>query len=274
MNETELAFCEILNCDRASLYIDKDSLPDKDKSEKIASVLKRRALGEPIQYILGKAEFLGLEFRVTPDVLIPRPETEVLSETAIRYVTRSPLDFARGKQGHKDASLNILELGTGSGCVAISLAKSLPQAKITATDISQKVLVVAKENALLNRISNIDFIQSDLFSHYGLWTVDYGLIAANPPYIPTTEINKLQPELQYEPRIALDGGKDGLDFYRRIVKDAADYLIPEGYLIMEMGFGRSEAVKNIILNSQNFEIMEIVKDYNNISRVVVAKRIK
>ena len=265
MNETELAFCEILDCDRASLYLNKCSLPDKDKSEKIASVLKRRALGEPVQYILGKAEFLGLEFRVTPDVLIPRPETELLAETAIKYVTRA--------QEHKSTSLNILELGTGSGCIAISLAKLLSQTEITATDISEKALAVARENARLNE-ANIDFIQSDLFSSYDLSASSYELIVFNPPYIASAEIAKLQPELQYEPRIALDGGKDGLNFYRRIIKDAPDYLVPEGYLIMEMGFGQSEAIKNIIHDSKKLKILETVKDYNNIDRVIAAKRIK
>ncbi len=262
MNEVELAFCETLNCDRESLYLNKESFLDKDKSAELASVLERRAMGEPIQYILGKAEFMGLEFKVTPDVLIPRPETEVLVETALKMVSRWPV-----------SRLKILDIGTGSGSIAVSLAKSLPLAEITAADISKKALAVARENALLNKVGNIGFIQSDLFFSYELSTISYELIVFNPPYIPSAEISRLQPELRYEPRAALDGGKDGLDFYRRIIKDAADYLIRDGFLIMEIGYDQPEAVKNILLDSKKFEIIEFVKDYNNIKRVAVAKRI-
>jgi len=267
MTETELAFCEILNCDRASLYLNKDSLPGKDNSARLAAVLKRRASGEPLQYILGKAEFRGLEFKVTPDVLIPRPETELVVETALEAVVRISSFVSR---------INILEIGTGSGCIAVSLAKFLPEAKLTATDISQKALDIAKQNARSNKV-NIDFIKADVFNEirdtrYEIRDIEYDLIISNPPYIPAAEINNLQPELQYEPRVALDGGKDGLDFYRRIIKEGADYLIPAGFLIMEIGFGQKEAIKNIIVNSNKFKIMEIVRDYNNIERVVVAKR--
>lgn len=166
---------------------------------------------------------------------------------------------------------NILELGTGSGCIAVSLAKFLPGAKITATDISREALEVAKENTILNNVE-INFLQGDLFNTYNLKPNTYDLIVSNPPYIPTKEIRGLEAEVQYEPRLALDGAEDGLDFYRRLIKDSPAYLKKGGFLIMEMGFGQAEAIKNIFQSAGNFAIIEVVKDYSNIERVVVVRR--
>jgi len=271
MNEAELLFTEILNCDRVSLYLKGDLRLDKDKSCFISLALERRILGEPIQYILGKTEFMGLDFRLTPDVFIPRPETEILVETALKYVTshQSPV-----------TSKKILDVGTGSGNIAISLAKFLPQTEIFATDISKKTLEIASLNAKLNKVSGkIKFIQSDLFTDYpclpdrqGLPITDYDIIVSNPPYIITAEIDSLQPEISYEPRIAVDGGKDGLDFYRRIINESASYLKLGGFLIMEMGFNQKEAIEDILQKSENYKIIDVVGDYNNIERVLVAKR--
>lgn len=257
MNEPELLFTEILNCNRSSLFLNKESPLDKDKSILIASVLKRRIKGEPIQYILGKTEFMGLEFKVNKDVFIPRPETEILVEKTLKVVRE----------------LNILDMGTGSGCIAISLATLLPNAKIDAIDISEKALKIAKENAKLNNV-NINFIQGDLFTPHPSPLTPYDLIVSNPPYVPTAEIEGLQLEIKYEPDIALDGGKDGLDFYRRVVTCAPNYLNKGGFLIMEMGFNQRPAVENIFQKSGNFEIIEVVRDYNNIERVVVTRKIR
>ncbi len=264
MNETELLFTEILNCDRLSLYLNKDMVLDKDKSTFISSVLKRRLKAEPIQYILGKTEFMGLEFKVNKDVFIPRPETEILVETAIKSVSSV-----------KRQASSVLDLGTGSGCIAISLAKFLSDVKIIATDISQETIKISKYNARLNNVTDkIRFIYSDLFTDYGLRITGYDIIVCNPPYIPTEEIEGLQPEIKYEPRIALDGGSDGLDFYRRIVTCAPNYLNKCGFLIMEMGFGQREPIENIFQKSGKFEIIEVVGDYSNIERVIVAKNIR
>jgi len=262
MNETELLFTDILNCNRLSLYLNKDIFLDKAESSLVSSVLKRRIKAEPIEYILGKTEFMGLEFKVTADVFIPRPETEILVETALRessVVSRQSSD------------INILDIGTGSGCIAVSLAKFLPYAKIDAVDISKEALRIAEENAKMHNV-NINFIQSNLFNNYGLWTMDYGLIVSNPPYIPTQEIETLQPEVRYEPHMALDGGKDGLDFYRRIIDKTPHYLRKDGFLVMEMGFNQKEAIKNIFQKSGYFEIIEFIKDYNNMDRVIIAKK--
>ncbi len=260
MNEAELLFTNILNCNRLSLYLNKDTLLDNLKSSFICGVLKRRIKGEPIQYILDKTEFMGLEFKVTPDVFIPRPETEILVEKAIEIAGSSQAGVR-----------SILDIGTGSGCIAVSLAKFLPESKIIASDISEPALQVARENAKLNNIeSKIDFISSDLFCSKLLAPESYNYIVSNPPYVPTAEIETLQPEIQYEPRAALDGGNDGLDFYRRIIDKAPRYLKKSGFLIMEMGFNQKDAIKNIFQNSLCFEIIESIKDYNNIDRVIVA----
>jgi release factor glutamine methyltransferase len=212
---------------------------------------------------------MGLEFKVTPCVFIPRPETELLVEKVIELVTRV--------QGYKGASLKILDIGTGSGCIAVSLAKLVPQAKIDAVDISEQALKIAKENARLNKIK-VNFFQSDLFTTYdlpclpaGRRLTTYDIIVSNPPYVVASEINNLQAEVRQEPRLALDGGRDGLDFYRRIIVTAWRYLRKGGLLVLEIGFGQKEEIKNIFQKSAKFEIIEITKDYNNIDRVVVAK---
>lgn len=262
MTEAELLFTEILNCNRLSLYLNKDIFLDKAESSLLSRVLKRRMQGEPLQYILGKTEFMGLEFKVTSDVFVPRPETEIVVETALRessVVSRQSSD------------INILDIGTGSGCIAVSLAKFLPHAKIDAVDISKEALRIAEENAKMHNV-NINFIQSNLFNNYGPWTMDYGLIVSNPPYIPTQEIETLQPEVRYEPHMALDGGKEGLDFYRHIIDKAPRYLKKDGFLVMEMGFNQKNAIKNIFQKSGYFEIIGVIKDYNNIDRVIIAKK--
>lgn len=270
MTEAEILFTEILNCNRISLYLNKDLPLGKNKSHLAASALRRRLKGEPLPYILGKTEFMGLEFKVTPDVLIPRPETEILVETVLRAVN----SFTRLSV----CSLEILELGTGSGCIAVSLAKFLPGANITATDISEKAIQIAKQNALLNNVKIIFFV-SDLFANHAMpagrqepRTTNHDLIVSNPPYIPEAEIDDLSAEVRYEPRIALDGGKDGLDFYRRIAKEAPHYLKDKGFLIMEMGFGQKEEIEKIFEDTGSFQITEIVKDYKNIERVIVARK--
>ena len=268
MNETELLFTDILNCNRLSLYLNKDIFLDRAKSFLVSGVLKRRIRGEPLQYILGKTEFMGLEFKVTADVFIPRPETEILVETVLETVTRHTSHVTR---------LKIIDIGTGSGNIAISLAKLLKDCRILAVDISKEAINVARNNALLNNVTDkINFINQNFFNlrpaTCDLRPSSFDLIVSNPPYIPTAEIETLQPEVKYEPHMALDGGKDGLDFYRRIINKVPRYLRKDGFLIMEMGFNQKDAIKNIFQKSGYFEIIEFVKDYNNMDRVIIAKK--
>lgn len=262
MNEAELIFTEVLKCKRSELYLNRKRHLNIPDSRFLASILRRRAQGEPLQYILGKTEFMGLEFEVNPDVLIPRPETEILVESVIKILNQPE---------YRSRRLDVLDVGTGSGCIAISLAKLYPGINITATDISEPALRVSRRNAFLNGVvDKIRFMQSDLFASRKLVSGGYDVIVANPPYIAGDEIDGLQPEISFEPDIALNGGEDGLDFYRKIIKSAYSYLKAGGILALEAGFGQKSAIKNIFQKSGKFEIIDIIKDYNEIDRVIIA----
>jgi len=267
MDEAELLFTGILNCDRQGLYLNRKAILRKAQARVIGQALRRRMKGEPLQYILGKTEFMGMEFRVGPGVFIPRPETEILVEKVIDLVT-----------SHKSevTGLNILDIGTGSGNIAISLAKFLKNCTVVAMDISQEAILVAKNNAILNKVEReVDFINQDFFNlrpaTCNLRPFSFNLIVSNPPYIPTGEIDGLQPEISYEPRLALDGGSDGLDFYRRIIRESGDYLEKGGFLIMEMGFNQYPRIEEIFRDLGKFDIIEAIRDYNHINRVVIAQ---
>jgi len=266
MNEAELVFSELMNCDRALLYLGSDLRPDKHKLTQAAGILKRRITGEPVQYILGETEFMGLKFKVNRHVFIPRPETEILVEAVIDLVTTSPRHHVT----------RILDIGTGSGNIAISLAKFIKNCKIVAVDISGQAIEVSKNNAGINGVGNkIHFIERDFFNlrpaTCDLQSGSFDFIVSNPPYIPTDEIAKLQPEIGYEPSIALDGDIDGLDFYRRIISEAPHYLKESAALIMEMGFGQRAAIENIFKRGAKLKITRVLKDYNNIDRLIIAK---
>lgn len=270
MTEAELLFTEALKCSRISLYLEKKAILDKQSSAFIARALRRRMRQEPIQYILGKSEFMGLEFKVSEAVLIPRPETEILVETTLGYFS--------GDRG-QGTGIKILDIGTGSGNIAVSLAKFLHNVKITAVDISQEAIEVAQNNAVLNNVEEkINFINKDFFAmcHVpcAMCQFSFDIIVSNPPYIPSAEIDNLQPEIQYEPRAALDGGRDGLDFYRKIIRLSSGYLKKNGLLVIEIGCGQLKAIENIFKKSGNFNIIEVIKDYNNIERVIVSRKSK
>lgn len=214
----------------------------------------------PLQYVMGKTSFLGLDFKVNEDVLIPRPETEILVYTVI--------DIANG-QGNPAGGLKILDLGTGSGCIAISLTKNLDNCKIIASDISEKALDVARENAALNGVSGrIKFVKSDLFNDI---KGRFDIIASNPPYIAKPEFAELQKEVLMEPRVALDGGDDGLSFYRRIAAEAPEHLKNGGYLVMEIGFGQAPLIKDMIRGVKGFEVLAVKEDQYEIDRIIVAR---
>ena len=227
----------------------------------------------PIQYIIGHTEFCGLDIMVNEDVLIPRPETELLVDKTIT-VASSKVQGAR-----------ILDLCTGSGCIAIALmarlrSPSMPSrvealtkdafnCKIIASDISDKALDVARLNASRHGVSDkIDFIKSDLFDNI---EDRFDIIVSNPPYVARFEFNILQREVLREPRTALDGGEDGLDFYRRIVRTAPDHLRLGGHIIFEIGFGQAGEVRDILQASGVFKVTKIEKDFNGIDRVVIAE---
>lgn len=259
MNEAELVLTHLLNCDRMSLYLNKDLSLDKDKSILLSLILKRRIIGEPVQYILGKTEFMGLEFKIDNRALIPRQETEILVETAISQLKQMGIVLPK-----------IIDLGTGSGCIAVAIAKAFSHSDMWASDISTAALQLAKENAHLNNVE-IKFIQSDLFNAFKPKDDKFDLIVSNPPYVTTEEFSSLAKEISFEPELALKAGIDGLDFYRRIVSQAGAYLKKNGLLILEVGLGQAYFVKEM-LEKERFDQIILIKDYNNINRIVVAKK--
>ena len=230
----------------------------------------------PLQYIIGKEKFLDREFIVNEDVFIPRPETEILVNTAIDVI--SEIKEEKGEA-------RILDLCTGSGCIAISLAarllspaspdkikgltKGAADCKIFASDISEKALSIARENAVINGVADkVAFIKSDLFENI---EGGFDVIVANPPYIAKHELKTLQKEVLKEPILALDGGEDGLDFYRKIFAEAPRYLKNGSYCIMEIGFGQRKAIKEIIDGSKSFKLIDVMEDQYSIDRVILAK---
>ncbi len=226
--------------------------------------IRRRYRREPLQYITGKQEFWGLEFIVTPDVLIPRPETELLVESAIEIVKGA------------DHRATIVDLCTGSGCIAISLAAEIKNAVIFATDTSEQALAVARENARRHGVSDrIRFLPGDLFDPLGELDIrsSVDIITANPPYIPSGDLPALQPEVRdYEPAVALVAGPDGTEIQRNIIGNAPAFLTARGVLAMEMGMGQAGALRAAAEETGSYASVEIHKDLAGIDRVIIARK--
>ena len=238
------------------IIYDNKEITSQERELYIKNV-KRHISGEPIQYITGKQEFMKLNFLVTKDVLIPRQDTEILVEEVINIAKKieNPI---------------ILDLCTGSGAIAVSLAKYVNNVKIFATDISPKALEIAKKNAEFNGVkNNIDFIESDLFNK--IKNLKFDIIVSNPPYIETDEIKKLTKDVQNEPIQALDGGKDGLTFYRKIAEDAPEFLNIHGFLCFEIGYNQKQKVKQILEKQKRYINIYCKKDLCENDRVVVAQ---
>lgn len=219
--------------------------------------IKKLIQGIPIQHITHQQEFMKMNFFVNEDVLIPRPDTEILVEQVI--------DVAR-----KNNSKNILDLCTGSGAIAISLAKYIENSQITALDISDEALEIAKKNAKMNEVENkITFVKSNLFER--IEDEKYDIIVSNPPYIKEIKIKLLEKQVQKEPKIALNGGKDGLDFYRKIIKEAKKYLKFKGYLCLEIGYDQKEEVIELINKEERYVNITCYKDLCGNDRVILAR---
>lgn len=232
------------------------------QAEQAWSFFRRRAAREPLQYILGTQEFRGLDIAVTPDVLIPRPETELLVEEALRAVVGI-------------AEPAIADVGTGSGCIAVAVARERRDATVYALDLSGGALAVARSNATRHGMrERIRFIQADWLEAFGGESAGaFDAIVSNPPYIPERELEELQPEVaRYEPRMALAAGPDGLAFYRRLLREAPPLLKPGGHLIMELGCGQAAVVTPMMRQSGAFDSIECRKDAAGIERVLIAGR--
>ena len=253
--KTKLLICKAINKPKEYLIIhDKEELENQQIPE-IKSNLNKIIEGFPIQYITGNQEFMGLNFFVNENVLIPQPDTEILVEEVIEI--SKTIDKPK-----------ILDLCTGSGAIAVSLKKNIEKGKVSASDISLKALEVAKINAKNNNVE-VDFIESDLFENIDK---KFDIIVTNPPYIKTEVIKKLSLEVQNEPEIALNGGQDGLDFYRKIINNAYKHLEKNGYLALEIGYDQKEDVIDLIENSNQYKEVYSKKDLAGNDRIIVCKR--
>jgi len=252
--EAEWLLCAVTGLDRVGLYLQFDKPMTDSELAAYRTLVARRAKREPLQHILGSQEFCGLEYEVSADVLIPRHDTEVLVSEA----------FAR----YPDAA-TILDIGTGSGCIAIALQKLCTKAAVTATDISEASVTVARRNAGKHGVS-IEFLLGSLFAPVAGRRFD--LIVSNPPYIPTADIDALELEVRdYDPLTALDGGSDGLHIYRQLIPSAAEYLNPGGFLLVEIGIGQANDVLEMFRRAGTFTTPYTVCDPGGIERVAAAQ---
>lgn len=256
--DAEVILADLLQVKRYSLLIKKKKILDKNIVEEYNKLIYRRTLKEPVAYIIGKKEFMGLDFIVDSSVLIPRCDTEILVEYIIEYSKQL-----------LNQELNILEIGTGSGAICVSLAKYIEKCKITTIDISLKALNIAKQNADKMKVSNkIEFYHGDCFESIKQEN-KFDIILSNPPYIPYLEIDKLDKDVsQYEPIIALDGGSDGLDFYKKIIKESKLYIRKDGIIAFEIGYNQSDDVEKILKENHYINI-KTIKDLSCYDRVIV-----
>ena len=242
----------ITGLNSAQYFIHSEDIIEKNKAEEFFRLIERRSKRIPLSYVIGTRDFFGLTFKVDENVLIPEQETELLVEEVIKH--------SEGK--------SVLDMCTGSGCIAISIALFGKPSKVAASDISEKALEVARENAKSLKAGEISFIQGDMFENV---TDKFDIIVSNPPYIETGEIDELMPEVRdYIPRLALDGDIDGLKFYRIISKEAVKKLNTNGRIFYEIGYNQSRAVASILLEN-GFTDVKIMKDYSGLDRLVMAK---
>ena len=257
--DAEVLLCAVLKCQRITLYVDFERPLSEEELATYREYVRRRGNFEPLAYILGERAFMRNTFKVNKATLVPRPETELLVESLVRI---APLLKREG-------DVKILDIGTGSGAIIVSLLDYLPNAKGVGVDISVDALIVAKENSeKIGVTGRIGFVRSDVFSKLPL-EKKFDIIVSNPPYIPAGDIAGLDKDVQQEPRGALDGGADGLDFYRRITAEAMDHMAGEGVLAFEIGIGQAAAVQQLCLDA-GFVKTAVRKDYAGIERMVFA----
>jgi len=264
----ELLLAHSLNLNREELYVRLHRELKEGEKGALERLIRRRVSGEPLQYILGHQEFWSINFKVDPRVLIPRPETELLVEQSLSILSEKTFE----------QNPSVLEIGTGSGAIAVALAKEVKNIFVVATDISRDALVLAKENAKSAGVQDqIQFVNGDLLDpfHSSKEREGFDLILSNPPYIIRSEIGSLAKEVRdYEPVIALDGGEDGLEFYRRLISQAPSSLQGRGWLLMEVGQGQAEMVAKQIQGSGTFLESHILPDLAGIGRVVKAQKME
>lgn len=246
----------VLKKDKVYLTINSDTALTDTEYAEFTKYIEQIIDGKPLQYITQKQEFMGMDFFVNEDVLIPQPDTEILVETV--------LDICKK---YDKQSLRMLDLCTGSGAIAISLSKIL-NTQVFASDVSTKALKVAEKNNVMNN-TKVEFIESNLFEQINGEKFD--IIVSNPPYIKNEEIKSLSKQVQNEPYIALAGGEDGLDFYRKIIDEAYKYINKNGYLCLEIGYDQKEDLIKLIKQNENYEYENCIKDLSNNDRCIIAK---
>lgn len=259
--ESQLLLQHVLNVNRAWLIAHQNDTLEANIHEAYTALINRRINGEPIAYILGYREFYGLKLKVTPDTLIPRPDTETLVEAALEKI-------------EPDLPLNICDLGTGTGAIALAIAKNRSHAQVTAVDFSDKALEVARQNAQDLSILNCQFLQSDWLSALKLngQNQKFDVIVSNPPYIEADDAHLSQGDLRFEPLSALASGKDGLDDIRNIISQAKNHLKPSGWLMLEHGYNQADSVSNL-LKTAGFSEVSNARDLAGIQRVTSGRLI-
>jgi release factor glutamine methyltransferase len=290
--QTELLLAHLLKLPRMKLYLNFERALTPAETDALRELVKRRGQREPLQHITGSTSFCSFEIAVNCHALVPRPETELLAESGWQFL--STLNSTPNAFGAQPSTA--LDFGTGTGCIAIALAAKCPSAKIIATDVSTDALALAKENAARNNVADrIEFLQGDGFAAFQsegrvtrvpnskietkiggsqnspLRKMEFDLIISNPPYIPSAEIATLQPEVRdFDPRGALDGGADGLDFYRKLAAEAKPFLNPGGKMMLEFGDGQADAVRTIF-EAEKWFVEAVKEDYSHRARILIAR---
>ena len=265
--DAEELYCFLTGTDKVGLFLKANEEVDEETEEKYMELIRKRAERIPLQHITGTQEFMGHVFKVTPDVLIPRQDTETLVEEAARTIQKNP----GGKKSFlqkllKAPDWEILDLCCGSGAIGISLTKICSNIRVVASDISPAAIAVASQNAAALR-TKVKYVEGGMFQPPAGKTFD--MIVSNPPYIRTAMLSILQEEVKdHEPLTALDGGKDGLDFYRIIVKEAASHLKPGGFLMLEIGHDQGEDLRKMLKDDGRYTPAEVIKDLPGKDRVV------
>lgn len=259
--EATMVLENLLKVDRIYIYTHGKDKVDRETQEKFLELMELRSTGYPIQYILKEKEFMGLNFYVEEGVLIPRADTEILVEYILNYID--------DKYG--DREIKLLDLGFGSGAIGLSIAYYKKQVKVYGVDNSQVAMKVARINRDRFKLDNVKLLYGDLFSQIGQ-EEKFHIIASNPPYIPKKEIEKLQTEVKdFEPKEALDGGEDGLDYYRKIIPQSKNYLKSQGLLIFEIGYDQGKVVEKLMLDA-GFKNINILQDLQGLDRVIYGNK--
>ena len=298
--QTELLLAHLLKLPRMKLYLNFERVLTPAETDGLRELVKRRGQREPLQHITGSTSFCGFEIAADRRALVPRPETELLAESGWEFlnqlsegrVPRAPNSTESENGASQSSALRVLDFGTGTGCIAIALAAKCPSAKIIATDVSPDALALAAENAARNNVADrIEFLQGDGFAALqnvgqasclspfekekletgGMPVLHFDLIISNPPYIPSAEIAALQSEVRdFDPRGALNGGADGLDFYRKLAAEAKPFLKPGGKIMLEFGDGQVDAVRTIF-EAEKWIVEAVKEDYSQRERILIAR---